>query len=721
MLAYSAVRADFASSKTDPKILSYLAQRGIDVELAIRLQLKILPAQELISTARSAPSAWQGLEDSRLAVVFPHFSIRGELLEWWSARLVSGTQTQAPRSNIHSFTSYVDPDITPPSLGGKMFCPPNEPPAAYLPQGADLPDWHNIPRGARVYIHESVIKSVNGAKLGAYSIGLNGVWGWGSKKHGIQLVDALKDLPWKALELNPIILFDTNVETNQQVEHAAIQLASRLQQITGRTARLLVMHREANQEDFGFDDYAQSVGPDLARQFLDTPDEDLTDIDVSDMELIKRQLSEEFCVLTRTGRVGRIADATLYTADTFANVVCADRTVVVDTPAGGTKELNVPKQWIKDPRRTTVLDLTYVPTHPSQASRIVSIGGCRYLNRWVGWGLPEASPASPEPWLLMLANNIKSSNLMEWLLDWLAYPLQNPGAKLHSYPLIYGEPGTGKDRLFAPIYLIYGVNAVKISSKDLSSNFNSLYAERQFVQADEIKSHHFTADTINQVIKGIVTDETVTVNRKNQEEYVIPNVRNFAITSNYVESVKLDEGDRRATVIHWSWEAAHGMDYRHDSEYWTRYSDWVDHGGAAAVWHYLLTRDLSKFNPKGWAFDTEEKSEVIAAGRTALDGFVWRLRHDTEMELPPLCGARQLFTSKELATMHYEGADYTKGHLDALGRFLKNNGFVQANGGKPLRPRPGIQDRYWVIPREGFPKVDFQVSANCLSHLKAHL
>lgn len=712
MLAYSAVSAPFASAKTDPKIIEYLAVRGIDLELAIRLQLKVLPAQELINSARNSPSAWQGLEDTRLAIVFPHFSLRGELLEWWSARLVAGTQVSAPSTNIHSFNMHVDA----PAIGGKMFCPPNEPPQAYLPQGAGLPDWQNIPRGSRIYIHESVIKAVNGAVLGTYSVGLNGVWGWGSKKHGIALVDALKDIPWKALELNPVILFDTNVTTNQQVEHAAVSLAARLHDITGRTAKLLRLTKEEGQDDFGFDDFVQSQGLEVARQFLDTLDEDLEDLDISEIELIKRQLSDEFCVLTRTGRIGRMADATIYAADVFANVVCGDKTVIVETAAGNPKEVNVPKQWIKDPRRTVVYDLTYAPGQP----RLCEINRVAYLNRWTGWGC-DPIPGDVEPWLALLSNNVKSPQLMEWLLNWLAYPLQNPGVKLHSYPLIYGEPGTGKDRLFAPIYRIYGNNAVKISSKDLNSNFNSIYAERQFVQADELKSQHFTADAINQLIKGIVTDETVTVNRKNQEEYVIPNVRNFCITSNYIESVKLDDGDRRATVIHWSWEAAKGFDYRKDMAYWNAYSAWAEGAGASAVFAYLLGRDLSNFDPKGWAFDTEEKEDVIAAGRSGLSGFVYRLKHDTEMELPPLCGARMLFSSKELATMHYDGKEFTKGNTDALARELKNAGFKQANGGKPLRPRAGVQDRYWVIPREGLPMPDFQVSANCLAHLKVHV
>ena len=183
MLAYSAVRAEFASAKTSPRVLTYLADRGIDVELARTLQLKILPAQELYASIRGADSPWHGLEETRTAIVFPHFDIRGDLLEWWSARLVQADAP--PPSKVHSFGSYIDP--TKSGKLGKMTCPPNEPPRAYLPQGAGLPDWTQIPKGSRVYIHESVIKAVNGAVLGFYSVGLNGVFGWSSAKHDMAL------------------------------------------------------------------------------------------------------------------------------------------------------------------------------------------------------------------------------------------------------------------------------------------------------------------------------------------------------------------------------------------------------------------------------------------------------------------------------------------------------------------------------------------------------
>ena len=716
MLAYSAVKGVPASVKTPPRILAYLSDRGIDVELACKLQLKILPAQELYASVRGADSPWHGLEETRHAIVFPHFDIRGDLLEWWSARLVQG---DAPKpAKVHSFGSYIDPSKS--GKPSKMTCPPNEPPHGYLPQGAGLPDWTNIPRGSRVYIHESVIKAVNGAVLGAYSVGLNGVFGWSSRKHDLALISELKEIPWRLQELTPVILFDTNLSTNQQVETAATRLAAKLFEVTGRTAKLLRLRREADDtQDFGFDDFVQRVGPDHARDFLNTPDEDLEDFDVSDVEMALRDLNEEFCVIERIAKVGRMVDATVYTKDAFVGVRCADKIVMVENADNVLKPVKVADLWIKDRRRTKVYDLTYAPGQP----RLCEVRQVPYLNRWAGWGCdPTEEEPNVDPWLELMANNMRDPAMMEWLLNWFAYPVQFPGAKLASYPLIYGEQGTGKDQLFSPIRTIYGGNFVKIGAKALVSNFNSVYAEKQFVQADEIKSQHFTADDMNQVIKGIVTDETIVVNRKNQEEYVIPNTANLAITSNYVESVKLDEGDRRAGVIHWTWEGIpRSKNLKNNRPYWDAYTAWASplhHNlGGPHVFAYLLQRDLTGFDPNGWAPTTIEKADVIEAGRTGTEAFVYHLKAEPELTLGPLCGARRLYSVRDLLTMYFGPRDFTEQAKPAMVKALKNAGFQQANGGKPVKFETG-QERYWIIPRPDLPEIDFSVHANCVAHLK---
>jgi putative DNA primase/helicase len=562
-----------------------------------------------------------------------------------------------------------------------------------------------------VFIHESAIKAVNGARLGTYSVGLNGVWGWGSRKHEIALLPELRDIPWRALDLTPVILFDTNIATSQQVELAAKRLAVKLFEVTGRTAKLLRLIKDnPDDEDFGFDDYAVRVGDPTARLFLDTPTEDLEDIDTSEVELIKLDLNSKVAVVRSMSRVADIESGALMTTSAFTDLVYAHYQATVLNANGEPREVSVPKLWLKDPRKTQVEALAYIPGAP----RITA----KQLNTWRGMGLaPQADPLGVEQWLTLLAHNT-TPEIAEWILDWLAYPLQNLGAKLNSLLLLFGPSGTGKDLFLRPLHTLYGMNAVKISNDELKSSFTSLYAAKQFIHADELKRVHNAADAVNQKIKGIVTNQFTTVNRKGDPEYKIKNVANLVITSNYYDCIKLDEDDRRAAVVRWSPQHP-SIDMRGVQTYWRPLAVWLcSSAGAAAVYAYLLNRDLTHFDAAAWAPETDAKHQVIDAARNPIERYVAQLREDPQLHLPPLTDGRCLFTAKELAMYHY-GQEPAKGQVDALSNELRNQNFIRANGDKSIRTKSGV-NRWWVVPRPDCPKQDWTSSSTCTQHLKAH-
>ncbi len=46
--------------------------------------------------------------------------------------------------------------------------------------------------------------------------------------------------------------------------------------------------------------------------------------------------------------------------------------------------------------------------------------------------------------------------LANWVIRWLAYPIQNPGAKMRTALIFHGQQGTGKNLFFESIMGIYG-------------------------------------------------------------------------------------------------------------------------------------------------------------------------------------------------------------------------------------------------------------------------
>lgn len=642
------------------QVYEYLRARGINKEQIDELGLLIVPASDLIQRARGADNSFR---DTRLAVVFPHADAQGRPVDWWSARLVDTGIRQVGGG----FKDLVDKKL------GKMFCPPNEPPHAYLVPSLD---WSKLKHGDKVYIHESCIKAANGARLGYWSVGLNGVRGWSSRKHCIGLVEELRSLPWKALQLQPVIVFDSNAADNWDVQHAISSLAAKLLEITGQHARHLCLPPNPDGTHWGFDDFAVSLGDDAAKRYLDAAAES-EPVEVSDFEQLRLRLNNEVCVVRNLGRIAEQDSGTLMTRGTFIDVNYAHFVC-----EGDDKLINVPRVWLTDPRRTEVACLRYVP-----GGEAIVPG--QYLNLWRGMGVePQRGPV--DPWLKLLETQVPHEWLRKWIISWFACPLQKLGAKLNSYIHLYGPPGTGKNALIAPFHRIYGSNSVVIGKDQIGSTFNSIYATRQLVNIDELHGGSGPeAAAIGNRIKMLTTSPTLTVNKKGEPEYEVDNHVNLVTTSNYLDSVKLDDGDRRAAVVQFG-----TRDSRLPDTFFREYFQWVENGGAEALYQFLLEWDCSGFDPAGWAPMTEWKEAVTDATRGAMEAWVKDLWDDPDSVLPPLLRSVSVLTPEQLGAAYYpdEQGKNTPGLRNALGKRMQDIGF-----NKVEVKVDGAKKRVWII------------------------
>jgi hypothetical protein len=666
-----------------PLALKYLRDRGIGEELINDLGVKILPAAELIQRARSSIRM---PDDDRLAVVFPHFNVKGDYIDWWSARLVDTNL----RPVVHSFANLV------PHKRGKMFCPPNEAPHAYL---VPTLDWTKLRKNDKVYIHESCVKAIAGARLGYWSVGLNGVWGWTSRKHEIALVAELRDLPWKALKLQPVIVFDSNAEDNWDVQSAIGHLTAKILEITGQHATHILLPRAPDGTHWGFDDFAARMGDDAARAYLESEGQTVT---VSEVELTKLRLNSEVCVVRSLGRVAEQESLTLMSRSVFTEVNYAHYTAVVED-GEDVRQVNVPRLWLSDTRRTEVERLDYIP---GITDRIVKQDGERILNAWRGWGLsPEEGDVSQ--WLDLLQRNVSDETLRHWIIQWFAYPLQNPGGKLNTFLHLWGPPGTGKNALLEPILRIYGKNAAVCGRDDLSGNFNAILANKQFVNFDELYGGNGPdAVRVTNKLKPIITGDKIAIEQKGVDKYFLRNCMNSVTTANYMDAIKLDDSDRRAAVINIGDQSK-----KNDKSYWVPYFEHFKYGaGAAALFHYLLAYSLEGFDPKGWAPDTADKHEMIRATQRFDEQWVHMLREDPDQVLPPVLRTRALMTVDELAQYCYTEGTATAGQKNGLGIKL-----YAAKFDKRELKIDGRKIRFWIIRNPGSE----WTPEDCRKHLKS--
>lgn len=215
-------------------------------------------------------------------------------------------------------------------------------------------------------------------------------------------------------------------------------------------------------------------------------------------------------------------------------------------------------------------------------------------------------------------------NVMHWLLCWLAYPLQHPGAKLRTSVVMHGDEGAGKNFLFDIMVAIYGKYGALVGQDELEDKFNDWRSCKLFVVGDEVSSRAELVHNKNR-LKALITSPTVQINPKNLPRREEKNHMNIAFLSNELQPLALDNSDRRYLVVYTPRAQAF--------EYYRALSQWRDNGGVAAFYDYLLNYPLDSFDPYAPAPMTEAKQALIGLNRKSPELF-WQEWAGGELDLP---------------------------------------------------------------------------------------
>lgn len=284
------------------------------------------------------------------------------------------------------------------------------------------------------------------------------------------------------------------------------------------------------------------------------------------------------------------------------------------------------KAWMESRNRKTVMGLKFEPGQDL---------GSDYINLFEGWGV---EPAEGDCSLILghimkLCQNRQAE--YEWLLNWLAYPLQNPGSKMATAVVMYGSEGPGKSITFDNVMgRIYDRHAITIGQAQLESSFTEWQSRKLFAVAEEViartERNHYKG-----MLKHLVTGQTLQIDQKHMSLREETNHLNFVFLSNSTVPLELDMGDRRYLVLY--------VEEVPPPEYFTELFRQIDGGGVEAFFHFLLKRDLGEFGPHSKPPSTEEKRGLIRASMTSPQYFheLWR---SGELDVPYSCAtASDLF------------------------------------------------------------------------------
>jgi hypothetical protein len=236
------------------------------------------------------------------------------------------------------------------------------------------------------------------------------------------------------------------------------------------------------------------------------------------------------------------------------------------------------------------------------------------VNLWTPSSLkPEAATdADVAPFLDHVRWHFPSPQEHNKVLDWMAFVAQRPGEKVNYILAVIGVvEGTGKDAMFEPIRRIVGEhNAATVNANALRNDFNAHYIKKQLAIFNEVQG--LTPAEMNQIKElGAAPPHTLWVNEKNVPQYPIPNIVSCVMFSNHLDALSPGKHDRRYLVLHSQ------VEKRPPKSYFKALWDWFDAGGCAKVYGWLMTRDISQFDPREPAAMTDLKLEMI---RNALPG-----------------------------------------------------------------------------------------------------
>lgn len=285
------------------------------------------------------------------------------------------------------------------------------------------------------------------------------------------------------------------------------------------------------------------------------------------------------------------------------------------------------RMWLEHPQRRTVLP-DQVGFDPTERNAQV------VCNLWGGW--PTAAQAGGCDALLKILEHLVSGEddpraVYQWILRWMAYPIQHPGAKMQTALLIHGPEGTGKNTVFGALRQIYGRYGCIFTQVELESQFNGWSSGKLFGIGNEVVTR---AELYHQQgrLRNMITETEWQVNEKNLPARLEQNHCNFVFFSNRLDIAKLDPDDRRYCVI-WTPPPAAPALYREAAEE-------LRNGGVAALHHYLLQLDLGDFDEHAKPPMTRSKRELIGLSMDSTERFFQELtttRAGDEGELAKLC------------------------------------------------------------------------------------
>jgi hypothetical protein len=236
-------------------------------------------------------------------------------------------------------------------------------------------------------------------------------------------------------------------------------------------------------------------------------------------------------------------------------------------------------RWLKDETRRTYKRYDCYPP-PLKAPEGV-------YNMWQGFPVHHETESVDCSVFLDHFDNVIGGK--DYLLDWMAHIVQQPGNKTLICPIIRGKSGSGKSIISDTFRMMLGDVLSHHANKlgDILDKHSHARKERIFISIDEVDAK--VGAIHNEHFKDAITSLTFKFEQKRIDEVTLTNFNNFLITTNNEKSMPIQEAERRYAVFDMS-EKRMG-----DHQYFDRILEWRKKPeNLQALYNYLKHRVITR-------------------------------------------------------------------------------------------------------------------------------
>ena len=307
-----------------------------------------------------------------------------------------------------------------------------------------------------------------------------------------------------------------------------------------------------------------------------------TEGDESTNGRLLEKINNDYFFLTNQARICSTknpSDLIFHTVSDFQAIFANQYAECGEDKDGNPKMKKAGGWWLENPNRREYEDIEFNPAGTAD----------HLYNLWTGFAVqPKKGDCSL--YLKHMKEIICSGNEehYNYLLKWMARAVQKPSLTGGVAIVIRGEQGTGKSFFVKQFGALFGRHyGAFAQSAHVTDKFNAhlellclMFCEEAFFAGD--KRHE-------SVLKALVTEETMQVERKYGTARTVPNRLSIIMASNEEWVVPAGKSERRYFVL----EAS--IDKMQDTSYFDALADQMEDGGREALFDYLMGIDLTGF------------------------------------------------------------------------------------------------------------------------------